>query len=217
MQALFDDRRDAGRQLGETLKDAFPATSDLIVLGLPRGGVPVAYEVAQALHAPLDILLVRKLGLPGHKEYAMGAIAEGGVVVVDKQVLDAHGVQAEAVEAIQAAEQAEMARRAQMWRAGSPPAVLEGKTVILGDDGLATGSTMRAAVAAARRQHPAQLVVAVPVSSEEAWESLRRLADDIICLHTPSLFRAVGLWYAAFPQTRDEEVSEILARSSALP
>jgi len=215
MHALFDDRRDAGRQLGVALKDAYAGATDLIVLGLPRGGVPVAWEVAQALHAPLDILLVSKLGLPGHKEYAMGAIAEGGVLAVDESVLSAHGVSKEAVEAAQAAALTEMERREQVWRSGFPPPALEGRTVILVDDGLATGCTMRAAVAAARKRNPAEIVVAVPVSSEQAWESLRRQADDIVSLHTPALFRAVGLWYSTFTQTRDEEVSEILALSRA--
>ncbi len=214
MHALFDDRRDAGRQLGAALADHYAGRDDIIVLGLPRGGVPVAGEVARTLQAPLDVLPVRKLGLPGHKEYAMGAIAMGDVVVLDDTVLETMGIGQAAVDTAKVLEQAELLRREQLYRAGRPALKLADRVVVLVDDGLATGCTMRAAVESAQRHAPAEIVVAAPVSSEQAWESLRLGVQDIICLSIPDVFRAVGLWYRDFPQTSDDEVIELLSRGA---
>lgn len=211
MSPFFNDREDAGRQLGAAMPVHYQERADVIVLGLPRGGVPVAGQVAKALDAPLDILVVRKLGLPGHKEYAMGAIAPGGITILDERVVSSMGVSPRAVAAVRDAEQAELERRQQRYRAGRPPVVLMGKTVILVDDGLATGSTMQAAVAAVRHSDAATVVIAVPVSSVEAFEMLRTQVDEIVCLFAPWDFQAVGKWYASFPQTNDEEVRDILA------
>jgi len=211
MSAFFKDREDAGRQLGAALPVQYQEREGVIVLGLPRGGVPVAKQVADALDAPLDVLVVRKLGLPGHKEYAMGAIAPGDITILDEHVVSGMGVSPQAIAAVRDAEQAELERREQRYRAGRPPLALAGKTVILVDDGLATGSTMQAAVAAMRQSGASAVVIAVPVSSIQACENLRTQVDDIICLLAPESFQAVGKWYASFPQTSDEEVSEILA------
>ena len=205
----FKDRRDAGRALAKALQ-AWRGRPDVLVLALPRGGVPVAWEVAQALGAPLDVLVVRKLGFPGQEEYAMGAIAAGGVRVMG----EADGgwpVSARELEAVVAREQAELLRREQRYRGGRPPLDLAGRVLILVDDGLATGATMRAAVQAARAGRPKQVVVAVPVASTEAVQSLGALADEVLCLFTPEHFRAVGLWYQDFTQTSDEEVDRLLA------
>jgi len=214
MPPFFSDREDAGRQLGAAMPVHYHDRENVIVLGLPRGGVPVAQEVAKTLDAPLDVLVVRKLGLPGHQEYAMGAIAPGGITILDDRVVRNMGVTPEAIDRVRDAEQAELERRQQRYRRDRPPLELAGKTAILVDDGLATGSTMRAAVAAVRRLDAAAVVIAVPVSSVQACETLARLVDEIICLFTPDLFQAVGKWYTAFPQTSDEEVSKILANSS---
>lgn len=214
MRPTFNDREDAGRQLGAAMPARYQEREDVIVLGLPRGGVPVAQQVAKALRAPLDVLVVRKLGLPGHKEYAMGAIAPGGITILDDWVISNLGVTRQAIDMVRAAEQKELERRQQRYRPGRPALELAGKTVILVDDGLATGSTMQAAVAAVRHSDAAAVVIAVPVSSVEACETLRTQADDIVCLLTPQPFQAVGKWYASFPQTSDEEVSEILASPS---
>lgn len=211
MSPFFDDRGDAGRQLGAAMPVHYQERTDVIVLGLPRGGVPVAEQVAKALDAPMDVLVVRKLGLPGHKEYAMGAIAPGGITILDERVVRSMGVPDQAVAAVCNAEQAELERREQRYRGGRSPLALTRKTVILVDDGLATGSTMQAAVAAVRHADAATVVVAVPVSSAEACEALRTQVDEIVCLFTPPLFQAVGKWYASFPQTSDEEVCAILA------
>jgi putative phosphoribosyl transferase len=204
----FKDRRDAGRALAKAL-GAWRGRPDVLVLALPRGGVPVAWEVAQALGAPLDVLVVRKLGFPGQEEYAMGAIAAGGVRVMG----DADAgwpVSARELEAVVAREQAELARREQRYRAGRPPLDLAGRVLILVDDGLATGATMSAAVQAARAGQPKRIIVAVPVASTEAVQSLGALADEVVCLFTPEHFRAVGLWYQDFTQTSDEEVDRLL-------
>lgn len=211
MSAVFMDREDAGRQLGAAMPVEYQDRDDVIVLGLARGGVPVARQVAMALGAPLDVLVVRKLGVPGHKEYAMGAIAPGGITILDDRVLGNMGVTRQAVDRVRHAEQAELERRQQRYRAGRPPLDLANKTVILVDDGLATGSTMQAAVAAARHSGAAGAVVAAPVSSVRACETLRAQADDMVCLFTPRLFQAVGQWYESFRQTSDEEVCEMLA------
>jgi predicted phosphoribosyltransferase len=209
----FHDRRDAGRYLATKLSD-YADRSDVLVLALPRGGVPVGYEVAQALHAPLDVFLVRKLGVPGHEELAMGAIATGGVRVVNQQLVQALGISPAAVEAVVAREQQELERRERAYRDDRPPPDVRGRTCILVDDGLATGSTMRAAVAALRCESAASIVVAVPVAPLETCEELQADADRIVCALTPEPFYAVGLWYEDFAQTTDEEVYDLLARTA---
>lgn len=183
----------------------------MIVLALPRGGVPVAYEVARALHVPLDIFLVRKLGVPGHEELAMGAIASGGVRVLNESVVRALDVSPDEIEEVARTEQEELERRQRAYRDDRPPLDVRGKTVILIDDGLATGSTMRAAVEALRQQGPAHIVVAVPVAAPSTCEEFQSIADEVVCVETPEPFRAVGLWYDDFSQTSDTEVYELLA------
>ena len=204
----FRDRAEAGRALAAELS-SYKNRNDVIVFALPRGGVPVAYEVARALGAPLDVFLVRKLGVPGHEEYAMGAIAEGGAMVLSEDVIEQLAIPQRAVEAVVQKERAELERRARLYRRGPPPE-LRGRTVILVDDGLATGSSMRAAVAALRSLDPARIVVAVPVAARDTCEALRDEADEVVCARTPEPFRAVGLWYEDFEQTSDEEVGELL-------
>lgn len=202
------DRRDAGRVLAERLS-GYKGRSDVTVLALPRGGVPVAYEVARALGAPLDVFVVRKLGYPGQEEFAMGAIASGGVQVLNAFAID--GVSEPQLESIVARERVELARREALYRGTSPPIDVRGRTVIVVDDGLATGATMRAAVAALRQQAPARLVVGVPVGAEETCRQLASEADEVVCPCTPYPFRAVGLWYQEFTQTSDDEVRRLLA------
>jgi putative phosphoribosyl transferase len=183
---------------------------DVLVLALPRGGVPVAFEVAQALGAVLDVFLVRKLGLPGHEEFAIGAIASGGVTVLNEETLRDYGVSRAQVEAVVDAEQRELERRERQYRGNRAFPDLTGRTVILIDDGLATGSTMRAAVAALRQERPARVIVAVPTAPPETCDELRTIVDEMVCLVTPEPFYAVGLWYEDFSQTTDEEVRELL-------
>lgn len=209
---LFRDRADAGKKLARELAD-YAGRKDVIVLALPRGGVPVAYEVARALHAPLDVFLVRKLGLPGQEELAMGAISSGGVRVLNEDVIGLVGIPNDVIENVTAKEQRELERRARSYRGDRPAPDVEGRTVILIDDGLATGSTIRAAVAALRRQHPARIVVAVPVGAPESCAELRDEADEIICVETPEPFYGVGAWYEDFSQTTDEEVRDLLQRA----
>lgn len=206
---LFADRREAGRRLAEALS-AWRGDPDLLVLALPRGGVPVAFEVAQALEAPLDLFVVRKLGVPGHEEYAMGAIASGGVQVLHDEVVRALRIPEVAIARVVAREQAELARRERDYRGGRPAPVLGGRTVLLVDDGLATGASMEAALAAVQRAHPARVVVAVPVAPSETVERLRAMADAVVCVATPEPFEAVGCWYRDFPQTTDDEVRALL-------
>jgi len=184
------------------------------VLALPRGGVPVAFVVAQALHAPLDVFLVRKLGVPGQEELAMGAIATGGVRVLNAEVVRYLGIPEEVIDTVAAREMQEITRRERLYRADRPAPDVRGRTVILVDDGLATGSTMRAAVATLRQQQPARLVVAVPTAAPETCEELSAEVDEIVCAVTPEPFYAVGLWYKDFAQTTDEEVRDLLARAA---
>jgi putative phosphoribosyl transferase len=210
----FPDRRSAGRLLAGQL-DAYVHRSDVVVLGLPRGGVPVAYEVARALDAPLDVFVVRKLGVPIQPELAMGAIASGGVRVLNDDVLMIAGVTPDMVARVVALEERKLAQREHLYRNGRPPLALTGKIVILVDDGLATGSTMRAAVEAVRRLQPARVIVAVPVGARETCQLLARTADDVICLQIPVSFSAVGLWYDDFSQTTDNEVRALVEQASS--
>jgi putative phosphoribosyl transferase len=215
MQTIpFRDRRDAGRRLAAELS-SYANRADLIVLALPRGGVPVGFEVAAALHAPLDVFVVRKLGLPWHEELAMGALASGGVRILDEHLIRVARVSEEELARVTAAEQAELERREQLYRGDRHFPDLTGRTVILVDDGLATGSTMRAAVAALRQEGPTGIVVAVPVAAPETCDAFRDLADDVVCAATPEPFRAVGLWYEDFSQTTDAEVHDLLERARA--
>ena len=215
---VFFDRQDAGRQLARELSRR-GLRDDVVVLGLPRGGVPVAFEVAEALRAPLDVFVVRKLGVPGQEELAMGALATGGVRVLNAEVISALGIELSTIEAVAQREQEELERRERLYRGSRPPLAVEGKTAILIDDGLATGSTMRAAAAALRRQHPARIIVAVPVAAKSTCRHLAAEVDEVISLQMPDAFHAVGQWYADFGQTSDEEVHELLSRatSTAVP
>ena len=210
----FVDRADAGRELARAL-NRFVGTPTLAVLALPRGGVPVAFEVARALRAPLDVFVVRKLGVPSHEELAMGAVASGGVWVINRDVVDTLRIPRERIEQAARAELAEIGPREAAYRDGRPPISVRGKTVILVDDGLATGSTMRAAVAAVRRESPEKIVVAVPTSSRDTCAEMRAEADEVVCAMTPEPFVAVGLWYRDFSQTTDGEVRELLARAAS--
>ncbi|HEX4590407.1 MAG TPA: phosphoribosyltransferase [Gemmataceae bacterium] len=211
---IFHDRRDAGRQLAAKLSD-LAGRRDLIVLALPRGGVPVGFEVARALGAPLDLFLVRKLGVPGREELAMGAIASGGVRFVNQDVVRALGIPDAVIDQVAAEEERELARREWEYRDDRPAPDVAGRVVLLVDDGLATGSTMRAAVLALRQRRPTAIIVAVPVGAAETCAAMKEVADDIVCAHVPEQFAAVGLWYEDFSQTTDEEVRELLAAGSA--
>jgi len=208
----FRDRDDAGRQLAAALAERLAGRDDLLILGLPRGGVPIAAHAARALGAPLDVFIVRKLGVPGHEELAMGAIASGGVRVLNREVLDSMPVPLRAIEEVAAREQRELERREREYRGARPPLDARGRTVVIIDDGLATGSTMRAAVRALRAMEPRAVIVAVPVAARETCDEFRRDpdVDDIVCLSTPEPFQAVGLWYDDFTQTTDEEVHALL-------
>jgi predicted phosphoribosyltransferase len=208
-RTMFRDRVEAGDVLAGQLGH-YAGRDDVLVLGLPRGGVPVAARVARALAAPLDVFVVRKLGVPGHEELAMGAIATGGVQVVNEQVVDRLGLSEAVLRQAAEAEGRELTRREQRYREGRGPPDLAGRVVILVDDGLATGSTMRAAVAAARRLGPARVVVAVPTAPASTCQRLRKEADEVVCATTPRPFRAVGYSYRSFPQTSDEEVRSLL-------
>lgn len=209
MDLPIKDRVTAGEHLAEELSD-YSGRRDVIVLALPRGGVPVAAQVAAALPARLDLMVVRKLGLPWHEELAMGAIASGGIRIMNQDVLDVHRVADADIDRIAARELAELERREQAYRGDRPRPTLAGQCVILVDDGLATGATMRAAVAAARRHEPAEVVVAVPVAPEETVIELRPRVDNLVCLATPDPFMAIGHWYAIFGQTSDSEVRDLL-------
>jgi erythromycin esterase-like protein/predicted phosphoribosyltransferase len=208
----FENRVDAGRQLASRLKE-YANRSDVLVLGLPRGGVPVAAEVAAALAAPLDVFLVRKLGVPGHPELAMGAIAAGGVEVLSDDLIRELGIPRSVVQQVAVRERLELERRDRAYRGGRPPLAIAGRTIVLVDDGLATGSTMQAAVLALRPLRPATIVVAAPVGARETCDRLARHADRVVCVATPEPFQAVGLWYRDFGQTSDEEVARLLAAS----
>ncbi len=212
METLYRDRSEAGRLLATKLT-GYAHRQDVLVLALPRGGVPVAYEVARTLHVPLDVFLVRKLGVPGHEELAMGAIATGGVRVINQEVVRMLRIPDSVIDAVSAKEQRELERREHLYRDDRLPPDVRGCTVILVDDGLATGSTMRAAIEALRQQHPARLVVAVPVAAPSICEELSVEVDEIICAKTPEPFYGVGFWYEDFSQMTDDEVHDLLARS----
>jgi len=209
---MYKDRQDAGKYLASYLME-YANRPDVLVLGLPRGGVPIAYEVAQALNAPLDVFIVRKLGVPGHEELAMGAIATGGVRVLNEDVVQQLHIPPEVIKAVTDQELQELERRERQYRDERPLPDVSGRVVILVDDGLATGSTMRAAVAALREMHPARIVVAVPVAAPSVCESFTQIVDQMVCAQTPEPFYAVGLWYQDFSQTSDEEVRHLLQAS----
>jgi putative phosphoribosyl transferase len=209
---IYRNRSDAGKHLAAQLAN-YANRDDVLVLALPRGGVPVAFEVAKALHAQLDIFLVRKLGVPGHEELAMGAISTGGVRVLNQDVVDYLGIPANVIDAIAADELHELERRERTYRGNRPEPDVREKTVILVDDGLATGSTMRAAAAALRQQKPERIVVAVPVSAPQTCNEYRMGVDEIICANTPEPFFGVGQWYQDFSQTTDEEVRDLLEQA----
>src|SRR5438445_1447908 len=213
MERAFPNRTEAGRQLAEEL-GKYVGREDVIVLGLPRGGVPVAYEVAKRLRAPLDVFIVRKLGVPGFEELAAGAIASGGVRVLNEEVMRAIPYAEEAIEAVTVRETAELERREQIYREGRPSPELRDRVVILEDDGLATGATMRAAVKALRQRGAAKIVVAVPVGPPDTCREIEQEADEVVCASEPEFFQAVGQYYEDFSQTSDDEVRELLARAA---
>jgi putative phosphoribosyl transferase len=208
----FENRTQAGRLLGEALAE-YAKRSDVVVLALPRGGVPVGFEVARIIDAPLDIMLVRKLGTPGQEELAMGAIASGGVCVLNPDIVAAIDISQEAIEAIAATERQELERRERAYRGNQPPPPVENHCIILVDDGLATGASMLAAVSTLRQRKPASIVVAIPVAPTDTVQRLKQEADAVVCLATPEPFSAVGRWYQEFSQTSDDEVTSLLDRA----
>ncbi len=211
----FRDRTDAGRYLATKLQ-AYAGRANLLVLALPRGGVPVGFEVALALHAPLDVFIVRKLGVPGHEELAIGAIASGGAQVLDQYLIRDLRISPDEIARVITREEVELERREREYRGDRPPVTVAGRAVILVDDGLATGYTMRAAVAALKQEGAAETIVAVPVAPPDTCESLRAEVDQVVCAVTPEPFIAVGLWYRDFRQTTDEEVHDLLARANSV-
>lgn len=213
MSDIFRDRADAGRQVAAMLGE-YAGRADVLVLALPRGGVPVAYEVARALDVALDVFLVRKLGVPGHEELAMGALASGGTRVLNDEVISSLRIPREAIDAATVREQRELERRERAYRDDLPPPTIAGRTILLVDDGVATGSTVRAAIRALRRQHPARLVVAVPTAAPSICESLAQEVDQMVCVITPEPFYAVGLWYQDFSETTDAEIRDLLRRAA---
>ncbi|AGA28082.1 phosphoribosyltransferase [Singulisphaera acidiphila] len=214
MARPFQDRYDAGRQLAGELVH-YAGRPDVLVLALPRGGVPVAYEVARVLGVPLDLFLVRKLGVPGQKELAMGAIATGGVRLLNEEIVRRFGIPPEVIDRVTATERQELERREQVYRGDRPKPEVRGKTAILIDDGLATGASMRAAVAALRQMQPARTVIAVPIAAPSTCKEFQDEVDEVICARTPEPFYAVGLWYEDFSQTSDEEVRDLLTRAES--
>ena len=213
MKTQFCNRTEAGQFLAENL-GSYANRDDVLVLALPRGGVPVAAEVAKRLNAPLDVFVVRKLGLPGHPELAMGAIASGGVRVFNGEVVNALRIPDEVIDAVSAEELIELQRREKVYRAGLPPLDVEGKTIIVVDDGIATGSTMLAAVSALRQLNAARIIIAAPVIAGSTYYEIRRAADDVAAVIVPESFSAVGQWYEDFSQTSDKEVRELLAQAA---
>ncbi|OUC14036.1 MAG: phosphoribosyl transferase [Alkalinema sp. CACIAM 70d] len=216
MSTLFHDRREAGRLLAKKLKE-YAHREDVVVLGLPRGGVPVAYEVAEVLEAPLDVCIVRKLGVPGHRELAMGAIASNGVRWLNYGLIRDLQISSPAIDEVAAKELRELQRRDRTYRGDRDPWNVENRCVIVVDDGLATGASMRAAIHVIEQQHPAQIIVAVPVSPRETVRQLAQEVTQVVCLKTPEPFHAIGLWYENFAQTSDEEVCQLLHHSDLPP
>lgn len=211
----FTDRQEAGAILAKYLKD-YTNQSNVIILALPRGGVPVAYEISIALAIPLDIFIVRKLGVPGHEELAMGAIASGGTVIFNEPLVNQLKLEQSSIDTVLKVEQNELLRRELLYRGDRPFPKLFGKTIILVDDGIATGATMFAAIKALRKHKPASIVIAVPVAARETCEEMNSLVDKIICPLQPINFYAVGLWYENFSQTSDQEVIELLEKSNSM-
>lgn len=209
----FRDRTEAGQLLASRLV-AYAQRADVLVLALPRGGVPVAFEIARALHTPLDVVIVRKLGVPGHSELALGAIASGGTRVVNEEVVQILRIPETVISQVTAREQREMERRERLYRGERSAYEVRGRTVILVDDGMATGASMRAAVTAVRQRQPARIVIAVPVAAPATCEELEALVDELVCVSKPEAFLAVGLWYEHFTQTTDEEVHDLLAQAA---
>jgi putative phosphoribosyl transferase len=216
MDSFLRDRTHAGELLARRL-GAYAGRPDVVVLALPRGGVPVGFTLARALDVPLDVLLVRKLGIPGHEESALGAITSGGVYVLQPDIVSLLGISPKEIEGIAQREMAEIERREKLYRSSRPALELEHRTVILVDDGLATGSTMTAAVQALRAKNPARVIVAVPVGAAESCRALRTMADEFICLRMPEDFYAVSLWYEKFPQISDAEVCDLLSDAAKWP
>ncbi|MBG0742710.1 MAG: phosphoribosyltransferase [Cylindrospermopsis raciborskii KL1] len=209
MLMKFHNRIQAGKMLGESLID-YANHENLLVLALPRGGVPVGWEIAKAVNAPLDVCIVRKIGVPGQKELAMGAIGAGGVRVFNRDVIATLGIDRDVIETVVSQELEELKRREQTYRGSAPPIKVENKTVILVDDGIATGATIRAAIAVLKQQKPSKIVVAIPVASASTYRELESEVDEVVCLQTPEFFSAIGFWYEDFSQTSDQEVCEIL-------
>jgi putative phosphoribosyl transferase len=209
----FQNRTEAGKQLAKALI-SYKGNPNTLVLALPRGGVPVAFEIAQELHLPLDLMLVRKLGVPGHEELAMGAIANGNVQVLNEEIIRSLGISSQTLNHVVENEHRELMRRNQAYRHGKPPPIMEAKTVILVDDGMATGANMRAAVQAADKLFAAHIVAAVPVASDSAYALLKNEVDEIVCLAMPEPFYGVGAYYRDFTQTTDKEVKELLRRAT---
>jgi putative phosphoribosyl transferase len=216
MENPFRDRTEAGQLLARKLR-RYADRANVIVLALPRGGVPVGYEIAKALHAPLDVFLVRKLGVPGQEELAMGAIAMGGVRVLNQEIVRALNIAPRVIDSVAAKEARELARRDRLYRGGRPAPAIAGRTVILADDGLATGSTMRAAVAAVRQKQPRRIVVAVPLAAAPTRREFADEVDEIVCDCTPDPFYSVGYWYDDFSQTTDDDIRELLERAAKEP
>lgn len=216
MTIVYQDRFDAGQQLAAHLH-AYVRRRNVLVLALPRGGVPVAFVVARALHAPLDVLLVRKLGVPGQEELALGAIASGNIRILNDEVVQARQLSPQIIEQVEQQERHKLARYEQRYRGDRPPLDLRDRTVILVDDGLATGASMRAAVQVVRRQQPARLIVAVPVADPSVCEALRQEVDEVICVRTPAPLYSISSWYRDFAQTSDQEVQSLLAQAEQAP
>jgi putative phosphoribosyl transferase len=212
----FRNRTEAGKLLASKLTQ-YANRPDVLVLGLPRGGVPVAFEVAKALNAPLDICLVRKLGVPGHKELAMGAIASGGVQVLNEELVAWMRISGQTIAEVAERELQELQRRERVYRGDRPLPQIRARIVILIDDGLATGSTMRAAIGVLKHQQPQRIIIAVPVAPLDTCNELRSKVDEVVCLMTPAQFYAIGLWYEDFTQTTDEQVCELLAVATRNP
>jgi predicted phosphoribosyltransferase len=213
MDRTFATRREAGKELAKKLA-TYEHRPDVLVLALPRGGVPVAYEVARALQVTLDVFLVRKLGVPGHEELAMGAIATGGVRVLDKEITTEMNIPEQVIDAVVQREQEELQRRERLYRGDRSTPSVRGRTVILVDDGMATGSSMRAAAIAVRQMQPSKLIVAVPVAAQQTCDDFKDEVDEVICALTPEPFMAVGTWYSDFSQTNDDEVRQLLERAA---